>query len=206
MAAVRRLALNLGMGGGWFETSDSELVAANATTDADWTETLGRKADTAVNVIGTTASIMAYIKGLIAAVGSKVRKQTVSAASTAWTQAAHKLFTVTGTVKIKSIIGICDITLVGAGTLEVGIAGNTACLLAQIADAEDVDQHDIWAGRDTATHASKQAVGESEPDFIKDTDIDLVVGTANITAGQITFVIDWEPESDGATLVGATWD
>ena len=44
------------------------------------------------------------------------------------------LFTVTGVVSIR-VFGVCGNTLVGAATLEVGIVGSTASVLAQIADA-----------------------------------------------------------------------
>lgn len=65
MAEVRKIFLNKGLGGGHQVTVDSDLVAANAVIDTDFTAGIGRKADTAVTTLGTTASLMAYLKGLV---------------------------------------------------------------------------------------------------------------------------------------------
>jgi len=56
---------------------------------------------------------------------------------------AHTLFTVTGDVLI-TVFGTCNTSLDGAATLEVGVTGNTAALLAQIADATTLDDGEIY--------------------------------------------------------------
>jgi len=99
MSAVRKVAKFLGLGGGWFETSDGDLVAANATTDADWTETLGRKEDTAVHVPGTTASAMAYIKGLMTDNGYVAGKAITSITT-------QDVWSTDGAIIIRDLIGI----------------------------------------------------------------------------------------------------
>src|SRR6202008_2562202 len=48
--------------------------------------------------------------------------------------ASFKIFDVTGDVIVR-MYGVVTTTLVGAGTLEVGVTGNTAGLIAQVADA-----------------------------------------------------------------------
>ena len=52
------------------------------------------------------------------------------------------LFTVTGDVLVR-IYGVCTTTLVGAATIEVGVTGNTAELLAQVANATTIAAGDI---------------------------------------------------------------
>jgi len=193
---------------GYLDTLSSDLVAANTTTDNDFTETEGRKADTAVNVVGTTASIMAYIKGLVAAAGSRLTKQTPSAAAAAWVKnTAYALVTATGVVRIKKVIAVCDIKATGATTtltLRTNTVGTPALLAA--VTATDLEIGDIWAGRETATHALEFGVDESESVVVKDCDIDLFLSNnTNLSTGQYTFYFDWEPVSAGATLVAATW-
>jgi len=59
-------------------------------------------------------------------------------------QAAYTIFTVTGDVCVQ-IFGLCQILLDsgGAATIELGIAGNTAALIAQTT-ATDLDQYETW--------------------------------------------------------------
>ena len=129
--------------------------------------------------------------------------QTVSAGSTAWTQAAHRLFTVTGIALVR-VFGVVTTTLVGAGTLGVGVAGATNGLIATVADATTLATGDILANSGTATLIPLGQVNEYAA--ISDTDIDIIVGTANITAGRITFYCQYIPVSTGATVVANTWD
>ena len=64
------------------------------------------------------------------------------------TKAAQTLFEVTGDVLVR-VFGVCTVDLVGAATLEVGVTGNTAALIAQIANATTLDENEIYYG---ATH------------------------------------------------------
>jgi len=111
------------------------------------------------------------------------------------------IFTVTGTV-IAKIVGICSTSIVGAGTIEVGIAGNTAGLLAQVADAEDIDAGDIWhdATVDKGIELSSVLL---ENIIANGADIIGTVGTANMTAGVIKFICLWKPLSADGDLVAA---
>ncbi|MHC4269157.1 MAG: hypothetical protein ACYSWS_03445 [Planctomycetota bacterium] len=104
-------------------------------------------------------------------------------------QAAHTLFTVTDNV-IVTVFGICDTSLTGAGTFEVGVAGNTAGIIAQIADAEDLDDGDIYV--DATPGVGVEAL--PSPFIINDgADIILTIGTADITAGVVDFYCLWRP-------------
>jgi hypothetical protein len=109
------------------------------------------------------------------------------------------LFTVTGVVELR-IFGICNTLLAGAtATLEVGVAGNTAALIAQTT-ATDIDADEVWL---SATPGVKAAAFGGEPFIVNNANIIETTGTANITAGQIDYYCIWRPISDGATVVAA---
>ena len=143
-----------------------------------------------------------------------VSQVTPAADPTNWTQAAHKLFRVTGEVRVKSCFGVVSTALTGASTLELGVAGNTACLIAQIsAAATNLNAvNDVWIGRGTATYARYSgeedggAVILSGTGETGDIDIDLKVGAANVTAGRITFYIVYTPISGDGNIAAAIWD
>ncbi len=110
------------------------------------------------------------------------------------------LFTVTGNVLVY-LFGICSVTLVGGATLEVGLTGNTAVLLAQIADVssgllENMTYKD-----------STPALGEGEAPIFHPIggglDIIQTVGSANITAGEIDYYCFWRPLSSDGLVVKA---
>ena len=112
---------------------------------------------------------------------------------------AIDLFTVTGDVLV-TVFGICSTNLTsgGSSTLEVGIAGNTAGLIAQTTST-DIDDGEVWI--DTAP-ATIEALPSAQ--ILADgTDIIQTVGTATVTAGVITYYCLFRPLSDGATVVAA---
>lgn len=114
----------------------------------------------------------------------------------------YTIFSVTGDVIIKAVWGICNTSLVGAGTLEVGVTGNTAKLIAQIADTTTLDDGDVWT--DAGTEAGVDVQGAGVLAFINDgADIIETAGTANITAGQIDYYCMWAPAEPGASVVSA---
>jgi len=101
------------------------------------------------------------------------------------------IFTITGNVKVK-VYAVCTTTLVGASsTLEVGVTGTTAGIIAQTTGT-DIDVNEIWhdatpdAGVETATVIVEKIIANG-------LDIQGLVGTANITAGVIKFVCEWRP-------------
>lgn len=106
------------------------------------------------------------------------------------------IFTVTGTVVVK-VVGICTTDLVGAGTLEVGVVGGTATILAQVADTTSIDAGEIW--HDATVDAFVEASSVMTEKIVANgKDIVGTVGTANITAGVIKFICLWKPlSSDG---------
>lgn len=111
---------------------------------------------------------------------------------------AHTLFTVTGNV-IVQVFGVCDTDLTGAATLEVGVAGNTAALIAQTADATTIDDGEVLVDATSAVGA--EALPGSF--IINDgADIIMTIGSTAVTGGAIDFYCLWRPlSSDGMVTV-----
>jgi len=109
---------------------------------------------------------------------------------------AHTLFTVTGDV-LATVFGVCDTSLVGAATLEVGVAGNTAQLLAQIANTTTLDDGDVYVDADTEAGAgfipAMQVINDGA-------DIIATIGAAAITAGVVDFYCLYRPLSSGSSV------
>lgn len=111
----------------------------------------------------------------------------------------YTLFTVTGVVKA-TVFGVCGLTIVGAGTIEVGVTGDTAVILAQIATATDLATGEVYVD---ATPTTKVQAPAADQIITGGLDIIFTAGTADLTAGNITFYCVWEPISSGATVVAA---
>lgn len=110
------------------------------------------------------------------------------------------IFTVTGDVLVE-VIGVVKTTLVGAGTLEVGVTDATASILAQVSDATTLAVNEFW-GAD-ATVSLAEGFTSTFHGIGGGLDIIGTVGTANITAGVIDFYVLWRPLSDDANIVAA---
>ena len=113
------------------------------------------------------------------------------------------IFTITGVVIVR-LLAVCK-TLLGAGataTLEVGIVGNTALLIAQTA-ADAIDANEIWhdATPDAATELA--SVISASRILANGQDIIGTVGTANITSGVIDFYLWVRPVSEDSAIVPA---
>lgn len=109
------------------------------------------------------------------------------------------LLTVTGVVEL-SIIALCTVNLAGAGaTVEVGTTTNTAGLLAQTT-ATDIGAKDIW--HDATPDATIELTSVVTRKIVTE-NVSVKVGTANITAGAITFVVRWAPISSDGNVVAA---
>lgn len=111
---------------------------------------------------------------------------------------AHTLFTVTGHV-VASVFGVCSTSLTGASTHEIGVASNTAQLVAQIADTTTLDAGDVYVDADTEVGAGVIP----SPQVVID-DIILTIGSTATTAGVVTYYCLWRPLSEGATLTVTT--
>lgn len=97
--------------------------------------------------------------------------------------------TVTGCICIEYLNARCTIDLVGAGTIEMGIAGDTASLIAQIADATNLDAGEQW------TDATPSKVATPVTAKLVDDNIVITIGAADITAGVIEVEFYYVPMS-----------
>ena len=109
------------------------------------------------------------------------------------------LFTVTGEVEAY-IVGYIDaaVTSGGALTLEVGITGATAGLIAQTAVGNLLIDL-LWVDATPAVLVSKP----SEKIIANSADISHIIKTADATAGAITYTCFWRPLSDDGDIVAA---
>lgn len=116
--------------------------------------------------------------------------------STTGATGAHTLFTATGNLLV-TVFGVCDTSLTGAATVEVGVAGNTAGLVAQIANATTLDDGDVYVGASTEV-----GVAAIPATFVLNdgADIIMTIGSTAVTAGVVDFYCTWRPLSAGADL------
>lgn len=111
------------------------------------------------------------------------------------------LFTVTGDVML-SIFAVCNTSLTGdTATIEVGVTGNTAALIAQTT-ATDIDDGDIWV--DATPGVGVEALPSGSVFIVNDgADIIQTAATANITAGALEYYCLWRPLSSNGNVVAA---
>jgi len=122
------------------------------------------------------------------------------ATATTGATGAHTVFTVTGD-NVVTAFATCDTNLAGAGTIELGVAGNTAGLIAQIADATDLDDGDNWI--DATPEVGLSALPGAF--LVNDgADIILTVGVTAITAGHINIYLLYRPLDTDSTISVAT--
>lgn len=118
-------------------------------------------------------------------------------ASTTGAVGPTTLFTVTGTVAVRVFAVVSGTDLTGSGTIEVGISGNTASLLAQV-NATALDVGEIWTDNTPATVKSLPAQA-----IVSDANIIQTIATNTVTAGTLTYYCLWFPISSNASVVAA---
>lgn len=112
----------------------------------------------------------------------------------------------TGTFKIADVTGVVavqcfavcgtDLVSAGGGTLEVGTALSTAGLIAQTT-ATNIDAGEIW--HDATPDSSIELTSIATTKIVTQ-DINYKIGTADISAGVVTFYILWSPISDDGNV------
>ena len=123
------------------------------------------------------------------------------AAATTGAAGSHTLFTVTGNVLL-SVFGVCTTNMVGSGAdFEVGVTGNTAGLIAQIADVEDLDAGDVYI--DATPEVGVAAVPAMQI-LNGGLDVLLKITNADVSAGVVTFYCLWRPLSSDANITVTT--
>ena len=112
----------------------------------------------------------------------------------------YTLFKVNGEVLVR-IFGVCTTDLAGAATLEVGVSGNTAKLIAQTT-ATSIDANDIWNdATPTAVGLDTLAAVTGPYLIVNGADIIETTASANITSGQIYYVCLWRPITPGSNVI-----
>jgi len=116
------------------------------------------------------------------------------------------IFTVTGDILCRAH-AICETTCTSAsatGTLELGVAGNTALLLVQdVVSATEFLAGDIWTLNGGAEDDILLALPTQWYYIGGGADIILTIGSNDMASGQIRFNLEWVPMSPDAEVVGA---
>lgn len=118
-------------------------------------------------------------------------------------QGAFTIFTITGDVLLQ-VFGICDVALESGGvpTLELGVAGNTAVLIAQIVDATDLIANEIWHDATPTTTVEQLDLDGSFMFIVANgQDAIMTLGGADLTAGDIDVYALWTPLSADGLVV-----
>ncbi len=110
--------------------------------------------------------------------------------------AVTTLFTVTGDVIVK-IFAICKTALTSGGaiTVELGVSGNTAKLLNQIADAKDLIANEIWDDATPTTTVELVPNIVLVGHIISNGQDVILTPSGTFTAGVIDFYCTWKPMS-----------
>lgn len=113
------------------------------------------------------------------------------------------LFTVIGDVLVR-VFGVVTTTIVGAGTIEVGLTGNTAEIVAQVADTSAMAAAEIYLDG-TVDDVRGAVFGDVKAStlVVDGSDIIETLGTANLTEGDLYYICLWRPVSSGSTVVSA---
>lgn len=116
----------------------------------------------------------------------------------------HTLFTVTGDVIVR-VFGFCTVSLVGAtATVQVGVAGNTAELIA-LATATDIAANDIWLdGTPDDVLAAVFSDVKAPTLIMGGANIIETVATADVETGNIRYVCLWRPVSSDGKVTGSS--
>ena len=117
-------------------------------------------------------------------------------------QAAYTVFTVTGNVLIHAVFGICAASVTGAGTMALGVSGNTAALIASTT-AADLITNEIWHDASPTTTLEKINFTGFSTVISNGQDVQFLIAGANITAGTINFYCIWSPLSANGAVVAA---
>ena len=111
------------------------------------------------------------------------------------------LFTVTGSVMV-NLVCVCmvSVTTPGAETVEVGIAGATAVLIAQVLGA-NIIAGEIW--HDATPDAEIELSSVVRESIISDGNNIVLTQSGNVSTGTLDFYCNWAPLSADGLVVPA---
>lgn len=119
----------------------------------------------------------------------------------------YTIFKVDGDVIISDFFGVCNTAVVSAsdtGTLEVGVAGNTAKLLAQTtAGSGTIIAGDVLTDAGSEAGTDVNAFSGAKHYIANGTDIIETLATNNFNSGQIDWYVVWAPAEAGAKITSA---
>lgn len=112
------------------------------------------------------------------------------------------LFTVTGVVAVRAyaVVGATAIqSTSGTTTIELGVSGSTALLLAQTTvDNSDFAANDVWVDNNPAE--SFDARPDAFQIISNGLDISLTRSVDDLTQGELTVYLEWYPISDDGNI------
>lgn len=146
---------------------------------------------------------MTYMPDLTAA-GQRIARGNYNFTDDTGAAGSYTIFTITGDVLLQ-VFGVCNIALTsgGAATIELGVSGNTAILIAQ-ATATALIANEIW--HDATPTTTVEAIDiDGTKNFILANGQDALfkITTADLTAGDIDFYGLWRPLSTDGNVVAA---
>ena len=161
---------------------------------------IGARDDAASNA--ANASIVSLLRKVLDGDVAQVATKTYTfATATTGTVDSHKIFTVTGVVRVK-LYAVCTtglVAAVGGATIEVGTPASTAGLIAQTL-AADLIAGEIW---DDVTPTTKIEPDSNIPEVIigDGADISIKIATQAVASGVLEFRVEYTPiPSDGAVV------
>lgn len=134
----------------------------------------------------------------ITGLGLVETKSITFSALTTGATGATTLFTVTGVVAVRLFGVVSGTDVTGSGTIEAGISGNTAALLAQTTGTA-LDVGEVWIDTAPATVEALpalQIIGAGQ-------DIIQTIATDTLNAGTLTYYCAWFPISTDGNVVAA---
>lgn len=134
----------------------------------------------------------------IQGLGFTTSKAITFSALTTGATGATTLFTVTGVVAVRLFGVVSGTDVTGSGTIEAGISGNTAALLAQTTGTA-LDVGEIWIDNAPATVEALPALNI----LAAGTDIIQTIATDTLNAGTLTYYCLWFPISTDGNVVAA---
>lgn len=119
----------------------------------------------------------------------------------------YTLFKVDGDVIVSDFWGVCNVAVVSAsdtGTLEVGVTGNTAKLLAQTtAGSGTIVAGDVLVDAGSEPGVDVNAFSGAKHYLSNGADIIETLATNNMNSGQVDWYIVWAPAEPGAKISAA---
>lgn len=183
-----------------FDAGTGALDATGVLTDSEFLNNRIRTGDTAFSLAAGTIIRTDY--GTPDGGVWNYFTVTADGESATWnTVAAHEIATVSGQARMV-ILPECteDVTDAGSGTIELGVAGGTATLVAQTT-AANLDAGEYWLSTTPATNFPTTSLVD---EIINNVDVGYTVGTGALTDGLIVFHIWSRPiSSDAVVGVGA---